>query len=208
MDELPGVFAKASGTASDVLQLNQQLLSILDASGNPAQEQEAPQLFAPASGQAPAQEGAVLKPGQQPADPAQQTAAALKAALAGAQTLPEAGQEVLSPKLSGDMQMQLPEGTKGQEPVPAEIKENAQPRQIAELLTRHQIAELETQLKEILPKSSGQKLNTQLTAQEFLESVAKQLETQPLPDKEALAKLFSGKGYHTLLTKCCLLKPL
>ena len=158
MDELPGVFAKASGTASDVLQLNQQLLSILDASGNLSQEQEAPQLFAPAS-----------------------------------------GQEMLSPKLSGDMQMQLPEGTKGQEPVPAEIKENAQPRQIAELLTRHQIAELETQLKEILPKSSGQKLNTQLTAQEFLESVAKQLETQPLPDKEALAKLFSGKGYHTLL---------
>ena len=96
MDELPGVFAKASGTASDVLQLNQQLLSILDASGNPAQEQEAPQLFAPASGQEPAQEGAVLKPGQQPADSAQQTAAALKAALAGAQTLPEAGQEGLS----------------------------------------------------------------------------------------------------------------
>ncbi len=199
MDELPGVFAKASGTASDVLQLNQQLLSILDASGNLSQEQEAPQLFAPASGQEPPQEGAVLKPGQQPADSAQQTAAALKAALAGAQTLPEAGQEMLSPKLSGDMHMQLPEGTKGQEPVPAEIKENAQPRQIAELLTRHQIAELETQLKEILPKSSGQKLNTQLTAQEFLESVAKQLETQPLPDKEALAKLFSGKGYHTLL---------
>jgi len=112
MDELPGVFAKASGTASDVLQLNQQLLSILDASGNLSQEQEAPQLFAPASGQEPPQEGAVLKPGQQPADSAQQTAADLKAALAGAQTLPEAGQEVLSPKLSGDMQMQLPEGAK------------------------------------------------------------------------------------------------
>lgn len=81
----------------------------------------------------------------------------------------------------------------------ADGKEAAQPRQLAQLLTRHQTAQLEAQLKEVFPKAENLKLNTQLTAKEFLDAVARQLEQQPSADKAALGRLFSRKEYHTLL---------
>ncbi len=72
-------------------------------------------------------------------------------------------------------------------------------RQISDLLNRHQMFDLEAQLKAVFPKAEHLKLNGQLTANEFLEALARQLAEQQPSDKEALSKLFSGKGYHTLL---------
>lgn len=81
----------------------------------------------------------------------------------------------------------------------ADGKEAVPPRQLSELLSRHQIAQLEAQLKEAFPKAEFGKLNTQLSAKEFLDAVAQQLEQHPSFDKSALGRLFSGKEYHALL---------
>ncbi len=67
------------------------------------------------------------------------------------------------------------------------------------MFQKHQIAQLEAQLKETFPKAADFRLNTQLTAKEFLDAVAKQLEQHPAADKAALGRLFSGKEYHAML---------
>ncbi len=186
MQELPGVFAKASGTSSEVLQLNRQILTILTGGENTPEGQDAVQLFVSDTMQQ-TEEGALLQPsGQQVREDA-------------LQPLPQApeGTQEADPKLPETELSKLQQET-GQEQA-AVRQEDAQPRLLTELLNRHQITELETQLQEIFPKHENLKLNTQLTAKEFLDSVAQQLEGQQLPEKSALLKLFSGKAYHALL---------
>lgn len=188
MEELPGVFAKASGTSSEVLQLNQQVLTILNG-GEMSRGQEPVQLFVSEQAPQPVPEEGTVP--QQAA--AQQVQGETKAAEPFTQPLPEAAQGT-EPADREPAKLQ-PRTEQNQE---AAVKDDAQPRQVAQLLGRHQLAELETQLKELFPKQENLKLNTQLTAKEFLDSVAQQLEGQQ-PDKSALLKLFSGKAYHTLL---------
>lgn len=186
MEELPGVFAKASGTSSEVLQLNQQVLTILNGGGM-SRGQEPVQLFVSQQALQPLPEEGTVPP--QAA--AQQVQGETQAAEVLTQPLPEAAPGTEPARLQPEPGTEL-----NQE---AAVKDDAQPRQLAQLLGRHQLAELETQLKDLFPKQENLKLNTQLTAKEFLDSVAQQLEGQQLPEKSALLKLFSGKAYHTLL---------
>ncbi len=73
------------------------------------------------------------------------------------------------------------------------------PRLVSDILTKHQAAELEAQLKDLFPKAEHLKVNTQLQAKEFLDAIAQQLDKFQPNDREALSRLFSGKAYHALL---------
>lgn len=213
MEGLSDVYAKASGGASQLLQLNQQILSILQADEGAAQ---GAQLFLDA---AQLQDTGALQgedtgsqtvqaAGQQP-DAGQaadmQTGQAIgvqeaglfaeepSAAPAGADKAPSAGAQDALEKTAV-----LTDQEAAQAP-PADSKDTAQPRQLSELLTKHQTAQLEAQLKEVFSKADDLRLNTQLTAKEFLETLARQLEQQPSLDKAGLGRLFSGREYHALL---------
>lgn len=214
MEGLPKVFGKASGKASQLLQLNQQILSILHADEGGTQgarlfvemeqaAQEEGLQQTPVDGQTQAGKQAAQTAPQQAAQTADaqvqagnaadsqiqagnaadsQTKAAGQPADGGADKLAQAAAE------KTDQTVQTAEG-----------RDLAQPRQVSELLSRHQIAQLEANLKEVFPKAEDFRLNTQLTAKELLDAVAKQLEQQPSMDKAALGRLFSGKEYQTLL---------
>lgn len=198
MDGLSQVYAKAP--ASQLQQLNAQILSILQTDDGSL---SGAALFLK-DAQLPQEEGPVQLPpdgqnaGTQPAgQPAESAAKPLDtqpqpAASAQVQTEPETLREAAAEKPAQGMA----------EPAAApdvQEKTAAQPRQLHDLFSRQQITQLEAQLKEIFPKMETGKLNPQLTAKEFLDIFAKQLEQQPLPDKAALGRLFSGKEYHTLL---------
>lgn len=211
MEGLPKVFGEASGKASQLLQLNQQILSILHADEGGMQgarlfvetqqtAQEEGMQQTPVDGQTQAGKQAAQMALQQAADAQvqvgnaadsqiqagnaadSQTKAAGQLADGGADKLAQAAAE------KTDQTVQTAEG-----------RDLAQPRQVSELLSRHQIAQLEANLKEVFPKAEDFRLNTQLTAKELLDAVAKQLEQQPSMDKAALGRLFSGKEYQTLL---------
>lgn len=214
MEGLPKVFGEVSGKASQLLQLNQQILSILHADEGGTQgarlfveleqaAQEEGLQQTPVDGQTQAGKQAAQMALQQAEHAAEaqmqagnaadsqiragnaadsQTKAAGQMADGGADKLAQAAAE------KTDQTVQTAEG-----------RDLAQPRQVSELLSRHQIAQLEANLKEVFPKAEDFRLNTQLTAKELLDAVAKQLEQQPSMDKAALGRLFSGKEYQTLL---------
>ncbi len=196
MDGLTEVYAKAPGGASDLLQLNQQVLAILNGDARAAggarlfldpalikqaDGQEMP--LVPADGQtAPAQteSAAVTQEAAAQTGPALDTKAGpaqIKAA-ANAQTI---GMEEIQPDSQAAQQA------------------DNKPRPLSELLSARQSAQLEAQLKELFPKADGLKLDTRLTAGEFLDTLAKELSQQPTMDKAALGKLFSGREYQALL---------
>lgn len=187
MDGLSQVYARAP--ASHLQQLNEQILSILQTDEGSTSNA---QLFADSTQQAVAD---AKQPSQAvtadlpviPNDAQKQAQDAAGMQQKEGVTEQATSQEVTSQEAEK-------QGTQA-----ADGKEAAQPRQLAQLLTRHQTAQLEAQLKEVFPKAENLKLNTQLTAKEFLDAVARQLEQQPSADKAALGRLFSGKEYHTLL---------
>ncbi len=187
MDGLSQVYAKAP--ASHLQQLNEQILSILQTDEGSTSNA---QLFADPTQQAVAD---AKQPSQAvtadlpviPNDAQKQAQDAAGIQQKEGVTEQATSQEVTSQEAEK-------QGTQA-----ADGKEAAQPRQLAQLLTRHQTAQLEAQLKEVFPKAENLKLNTQLTAKEFLDAVARQLEQQPSADKATLGRLFSGKEYHTLL---------
>ena len=207
MEELPGVFAKSSGAAPELLKLNGQILSILDAS-NGLQNGQEPELFVtPAEEGTLAEEGAQLQEG---------TAAGKEGALLNEELSAQTPHKTENEALLNETQKNVQKEAQDAKPAGAELPKAAEesgdvlkqaasgqadtkPGRLSELLNRHQRAELEAQLKEIFPKEENLKLNTKLTAKEILESLAKGLDTLPAPEKEALTKLFSGKAYHTLL---------
>lgn len=212
MDGLSDVYANAPGGAKGLLMLNQQVLSILHASGG-------------------APEGAVLfldqAQLQQMAENGktgdmQAVLAEKLAGTAGSET--DAQAAALEGKLAAQAENAAGSGTEAQAAGSAEkfagqaqnaadstqaeaaaqaklLSDTDAPRQIGELLNRHQLAQLEAQLKEAFPKAEQMKLNPQLTAKEFLDAVAQQLEQQTPQslDKAVLGRLFTGKEYHTLL---------
>lgn len=203
MDGLVEAYAQAPGGAKGLLLLNQQILSVLNAdhgapegtalfldaqapenaeASNEAQamgQQADTQAKAAVSAENPA---VVPNEAQGPAEQADVKAQAGKAVPLAAGQAAEAENEAVQAKPPGE-----------------QAAEN--PRQVGELLNRHQLAQLEAQLKEAFPKAEQMKLNEQLTAKEFLDAVAKQLEQQPAQafDKAVLGRLFTGKEYHTLL---------
>lgn len=205
MEGLPKVFGEASGKASQLLQLNQQILSILHADEGGMQ---GTRLFVetqqtPVDGQTQAGKQAA----QTTAQLAEQAADAQVQAGNAADSQIQAGNAADSQtKAAGqtadggaDKLAQAAAEKTDQTVQTAEGRDLAQPRQVSELLSRHQIAQLEANLKEVFPKTEDFRLNTQLTAKELLDAVAKQLEQQPSMDKAALGRLFSGKEYQTLL---------
>ncbi len=187
MDGLSQVYAKAP--ASHLQQLNEQILSILqtdEGSTSNAQLFADPTQQAVADAKQPTQAVTADLP-VIPNDTQKQAQDAAGMQQKEGVTEQATSQEVTSQEAEK-------QGTQA-----ADGKEAAQPRQLAQLLTRHQTAQLEAQLKEVFPKAENLKLNTQLTAKEFLDAVARQLEQQPSADKATLGRLFSGKEYHTLL---------
>ncbi len=187
MDGLSQVYAKAP--ASHLQQLNEQILSILqtdEGSTSNAQLFADPTQQAVADAKQPTQAVTADLP-VIPNDTQKQAQDAAGMQQKEGVTEQATSQEVTSQEAEK-------QGTQA-----ADGKEAAQPRQLAQLLTRHQTAQLEAQLKEVFPKAENLKLNTQLTAKEFLDAVARQLEQQPSADKAALGRLFSRKEYHTLL---------
>lgn len=199
MEGLSKVYAKAP--ASQLQQLNQQILSILQGA---EKSQSGVQLFLEetlASQKEGVQEGLPQMPsdGQEPAG---KQMADLAGKTPGLQT-----QQEFADKMQSQSGHQISEaaadesaGVSDQARVQmADGKDAVPPRQLSELLSRHQIAQLEAQLKEAFPKAEFGKLNTQLSAKEFLDAVAQQLEQHPAFDKSALGRLFSGKEYHALL---------
>ena len=204
MEELPSVFAKASAgsSVSDLMQLNQQILTILNAGKESAAGQTA-EIFTQESGSdEPQQPAAGQENAAQNLQNSQQPAAQLQAAMqqlkTGAALDTEAGQT--KELQSAGERVQL---AAGEQPQTAEAAQSQpEPDKLSQLLSRHQLAELESQLKEVFPKDSKMKLNTQLTAKEFLEALSKQMFEQEQSsgfDKHALTRLFSGKEYHALL---------
>ena len=204
MEELPSVFAKASAgsSVSDLMQLNQQILTILNAGKESAAGQTA-EIFTQESGSdEPQQPAAGQENAAQNLQNSQQPAAQLQAAMqqlkTGAALDTEAGQ---TKELQSAGERVQPAA--GEQPQTAEAAQSQpEPDKLSQLLSRHQLAELESQLKEVFPKDSKMKLNTQLTAKEFLEALSKQMFEQEQSsgfDKHALTRLFSGKEYHALL---------
>lgn len=218
MDALVDVYAKADGNASRLLQLNQQILTILQADEGAA---EGTPLFADA---AQLQDEGVLQ-GQaaggqtaRTAGPETQTAGlqadtGQPAGLQADGLLTKAEQaDGLSVKAgqadgllakTGQADLQAQTGTDqthaaGRNPSAGQT-DPAQPRQLSELLTKQQVSQLEAQIKEVFSKADDLRLNTRLSAKEFLETLAKQLEQQPSPNRAALGRLFSGREYHALL---------
>lgn len=199
MEGLSKVYAKAP--ASQLQQLNQQILSILRGA---EKSQSGVQLFLEetlASQKEGVQEGLPQMPsdGQEPAG---KQMADLAGKTPGLQT-----QQEIADKMQSQSGHQISEaaadesaGVSDQARVQmADGKDAVPPRQLSELLSGRQIAQLEAQLKEAFPKAEFGKLNTQLSAKEFLDAVAQQLEQHPAFDKSALGRLFSGKEYHALL---------
>lgn len=199
MEGLSKVYAKAP--ASQLQQLNQQILSILQGA---EKSQSGVQLFLEetlASQKEGVQEGLPQMPsdGQEPAG---KQMADLAGKTPGLQT-----QQEFADKMQSQSGHQISEaaadesaGVSDQARVQmADGKDAVPPRQLSELLSGRQIAQLEAQLKEAFPKAEYGKLNTQLSAKEFLDAVAQQLEQHPSFNKSALGRLFSGKEYHALL---------
>ena len=188
MEELPGVFARSSGTASEVLQLNSQILSIFD-SAEGMQKGQLPELFVSELVQAEEGDAGLVQEGPPEGELTGANQELNKEALKQ-----EPAKDAVSGQQKDAPDVKLPAGEVLKQ---AESEQSARP--LSELLNRHQRADLEAQLKEIFPKEENLKLNTKLMAKEFLDSLAKGLETLPAPEKETLTKLFSGKAYHTLL---------
>lgn len=199
MEGLSKVYAKAP--ASQLQQLNQQILSILQGA---EKSQSGVQLFLEetlASQKEGVQEGLPQMPsdGQEPAG---KQMADLAGKTPGLQTQQEFADKMQSQSGHQMSEAAADESAGASEKASIQMadgKEAVPPRQLSELLSRHQIAQLEAQLKEAFPKAEFGKLNTQLSAKEFLDAVAQQLEQHPAFDKSALGRLFSGKEYHALL---------
>lgn len=199
MEGLSKVYAKAP--ASQLQQLNQQILSILQGA---EKSQSGVQLFLEetlASQKEGVQEGLPQMPsdGQEPAG---KQMADLAGKTPGLQTQQEFADKIQSQSGHQMSEAAADESAGASEKASIQMadgKEAVPPRQLSELLSRHQIAQLEAQLKEAFPKAEFGKLNTQLSAKEFLDAVAQQLEQHPSFDKSALGRLFSGKEYHALL---------
>lgn len=200
MDGLSSVYAKAP--ASQLQQLNAQILSILHSGQEPLSEiplfsENTPTVQEEGTPQVPADEQTAKETPMAGQQADLQTDAQTQEA-AGQQQKPD-----LSAKntftASAEQLAQTDADAVKQGIQTADGKDPAQPRQLSELLNRHQTAQLEAQLREIFPKAEPVKLNPQLTAKEFLDAVAQQLEQHPSFDKAALGRLFSGKEYHTLL---------
>lgn len=212
-DALPGAYAKAAGTGTDALmQFNGQVLAIIgDGTRNDGME-----LFIaqpPENGQDSALD---------PETGSQDAAAGIPAnaqELAGgvldgqaAVKLQEAGTQAEEPAQAA-ADGQAAEDTNAnkeltnkemtnQVPADEQMSETTGKSQtLGELLSKKQLSALQSQMKSVFPEAKDMKLNSQLTAKEFLDSLAKQLESGKLPDgrKELLSRLFLSKEYHTLL---------
>ncbi len=199
MEGLSKVYAKAP--ASQLQQLNQQILSILQGT---EKNQPGVQLFLEETLAAQKEGGQEGLP-QMPSDgqePAGKQMADLAGKTPGLQTQQEFADKIQSQSGHQMSEAAADESAGASEKASIQMadgKEAVPPRQLSELLSRHQIAQLEAQLKEAFPKAEFGKLNTQLSAKEFLDAVAQQLEQHPSFDKSALGRLFSGKEYHALL---------
>ena len=242
MDGLPSVFAKSSAGASELLQLNQQILSILNIGehtqglGQQAgldegslfagQGADAAQGTNGQSGQGadglPGQgsigqgadgmpgsagQGSIGAPGQEAfgiaGRPGQEADGALGQSGQGADAaLGEATEHAAADRAFGRNAAVQENGPQAgalleNEQTRAADHQSQEPRTLDSLLQKHQIADLEAQLKELFPGAG--KLNTKLTAKEFLDAVAGELNRQQPASQEPLRKLFSAKGYQALL---------
>lgn len=193
MEGLSKVYAKAP--ASHLQQLNAQILSILD-----IEEGAMPgaQLFLEKASATPKEQLLQTTDDGRQAAVKQQDGQLSEVLTGKTQDLPkEQVSQTQNQTTSAD---RMPQETLTQESGrPADAQAPGQPLKLSEMFQKHQIAQLEAQLKETFPKAENLKLNTQLTAKEFLDVVAKQLEQHPAADKAALGRLFSGKEYHAML---------
>ncbi|MCI8448365.1 MAG: flagellar hook-length control protein FliK [Eubacterium sp.] len=195
MDALPSVYAKAYAGTADLLQLNQQILTILNAGGEAVPDQgQVQDQQVPDQGQV--QDQQVPDQGQQ-AGQLNTNTVQPEQVKQPVVLFHEPDQAVTQP------QAEQHDPKAGQvQPEAAKDAQAEEPAKLSQLLNRHHISELENQLKELFPKAGQLKLNTQLTAKEFLEELSRQLLEQHKSsgfDKSALNKLFSGREYHTLL---------
>lgn len=212
-DALPGAYAKAAGTGADALmQFNGQVLAII---GDGALD-DGRELFIaqpPENGQ-----GSVLEPETGSQDAAAGGPANAQELAGGvldgqaAVKLQEAGTQVEEPSQAA-ADGQAAEDTNAnkeltnkemtnQVPADEQMSETTGKGQtLGELLSKKQLSALQSQMKSVFPEAKDMKLNPQLTAKEFLDSLAKQLESGQLPGerKELLSRLFLSKEYHTLL---------
>lgn len=194
LDALTETYGKMSGKVSQLLQFQEQVLTVLD-DGMP--KQDVP-LFQTMTGNSHAQMlskamlseelQAVLQEQEAGSDPSK---TGMNAEMKGTQENRAVDVQTAANEQADVQKMQ---GTK-------EAFTGDTIGKIGELLSKKQMAALEAQIKAVFPEAKDAKLNSQLTAKEFLDAVAKQLSEHQFPEerKAALAKLLSGKEYHTLL---------
>lgn len=228
MDGLPSVFAKSSAGASELLQLNQQILTILNVGEQTQAGLNAGPLFTGLGADAaqgttdPAGQGADGLTGQGSAGPEPDGMPGLTgqgsiggqgqeafgvAGRPGQEADGVAGQPGQGADAASGQHTEHAATAQGNGPQAGALLENTQmqaadkqtqePRTLDSLLNKHQMADLEAQLKELFPGAG--KLNTKLTAKEFLDAVAGELNRQQPADQEPLRRLFSAKGYQALL---------
>ena len=209
-DALPGAYAKVAGQGVErLLQFNSQVLAIF---GDGMQKQEGANLFVAQPPEASGQgsEAGIQAEGKQLADSVTsgQTAdvqineAVQDENAASGQAVKEPGANLAEGQTVEEAVINKETASQSSAEEAAAQKESVPGGPaLEELLSKKQLNALQSQLNEVFPEEKGQKLNTQLSAKEFLDSLAKQLESGQLPDsqKEALSKLFISKEYHTLL---------
>lgn len=212
-DALPGAYAKAAGTGTDALmQFNGQVLAIIgDGTRNDGMELFIAQLsengqdsaLDPETGSQDAAAG-IPANAQELAGGVLDGQAAVKLQEAGTQA-EEPAQAAADGQAAEDTNANKELTNKemtNQVPADEQMSETTGKSQtLGELLSKKQLSALQSQMKSVFPEAKDMKLNSQLTAKEFLDSLAKQLESGQLPDgrKELLSRLFLSKEYHTLL---------
>lgn len=220
-DALPEAYAKASGQGmGSLLQLNGQILAILGGTEDGAQ------LFLP--GQADQEQGAgAFQEGSQAVGDGQSGGAVFNGSVENSENMnnlnvdgsPKPGAPTEEGQTPGALSKEgkelgaLSESEGDMEAKEMEAKEkdavlNGQAgkeasfgRTLEELLSKKQLGALRSQISAAFSEEKGESLNTKLTAKEFLDALAKQLESGEFlgGKKEALSKLLLSKEYHTLL---------
>lgn len=171
MEGLPSVFADQNADTGKLLQLNEQIVKILG-EGLPAREQPSP-LFAEM-----VTDNGMAGAGGDAAAP--ESADGKNAVRPGAEIQQNAGLQEYTDARNAVQQ----------EPVG---------RTALELLGRQQFASLEAQIKQVFPDMEQARLNGQSGAKDLLDALTAYLRENAPADRDALARLFSGKEYHTLL---------
>lgn len=195
MEGLPSVFADHNADTGKLLQLNEQVVKILG-EGLPKQE-TTPALFENARAEGMADAGDTAK-SVQTADAQggvvsentilREDIAAVSQKTVDAKNVAQQGQQAIASE----------NPQQGQ----ADISENmlqSGRHTVSDLLGKQQFTSLEAQIKQVFPDMEQARLNGQSGAKDLLDALTAYLRENAPADRDALARLFSGKEYHTLL---------